>query len=130
MNNTWIQTKSGVVLPPPALGSSKISISTLVDGGRNTNGRFVGSVIGDDKLKIDLQWDVLTPEQFMSLLNIFDRKKGGRYVNDFLVYDPRYNAFRTITMYVGDRSGTPYLVDSSTMRPRWIKDATANLVEV
>lgn len=130
MNNTWIQTKSGVVLPPPALGSSKISISTLVDGGRNANGRFVGSVIGDDKLKIDLQWDVLTPEQFMSLLNIFDRKKGGRYVNDFLVYDPRYNAFRTITMYVGDRGGTPYLVDSSTMLPRWIKDVTANLVEV
>ena len=130
MNNTWIQTKSGVVLPPPALGSSKISISTLVDGGRNANGKFVGSVIGDDKLKIDLQWDVLTPEQFMSLLNIFDRKKGGRYVNDFLVYDPRYNAFRTITMYVGDRSGTPYLVDSSTMLPRWIKDVTANLVEV
>lgn len=130
MNNTWIQTKSGVVLPPPALGSSKISISTLVDGGRNANGKFVGSVIGDDKLKIDLQWDVLTPEQFMSLLNIFDRKKGGRYVNDFLVYDPRYNAFRTITMYVGDRSGTPYLVDSSTMLPCWIKDVTANLVEV
>lgn len=130
MSNTWIQTKSGVVLPPPALGSSKISISTLVDGGRNTNGKFVGSVIGDDKLKIDLQWDVLTPEQFMSLLNVFDRKKGGRYVNDFLVYDPRYNALRTITMYVGDRSGTPYLVDENTLRPRWVKDVSANLIEV
>lgn len=130
MGNAWIQTTGGVVLPAPAMGSNKISISTLVDGGRNTQGKFVGSVIGDDKLKIDLQWDILSPEQFMALLSIFDRKKGGKFVNDFIVYDPRYNDFRTITMYVGDRSGTPYLVGKNTMRPQWITEVTANLIEV
>ena len=31
----WIETDGGIALPVPALDSGKVSISTLVDGGRN-----------------------------------------------------------------------------------------------
>ena len=129
MGNQWIKTSAGVVLPAPALGSGKLSISTIVDGGRNTQGVFVGSVIGNDKLKIDLNWGSLSPTQFQALLAVFDRQQGGKFVNEFEVYDPRFNAFRKIKMYVGDRSGTPYMVGGDGL-PVFIRDVQANLIEV
>lgn len=119
----------GIALPAPALGSGKVSISTLVDGGRNTQGLFVGSVIGNDKLKLDLSWKVLDPVQFQNLLKIWDRQQGGRFVNTFHVYDPRIGAWRDIEMYVGDRSGTPYVVDENGV-PKFYTEISANLVEV
>ncbi len=126
---SWIETAGGIALPAPTLGSNQISISTMVDGGRNTNGVFVGSIIGNDKLKYDLKWDELTTEQFRNLLNVFDRSQGGKFVNTFRVYDPRINDFRSIKMYVGDRSGTPYALDSNLL-PRIWRDVEANLIEV
>jgi hypothetical protein len=50
-----------------------------------------------------------------------DRKQGGAFVNDFVVFDPRINDFRTLRMYVGDRSGRPYLINKTTSRPTfWV----------
>ncbi len=129
MSNQWITTEGGIILPPPVLGSGRISISTMVDGGRNTQGVFVGSVIGDDKLKIEMDLGDLSPAEFRKFLAIFDRKQGGKFVNTFRVYDPRINDFRNITMYVGDRAGTPYLVGVNGL-PLCIKDVQANLIEV
>lgn len=129
MANKWVTTEGGIILPPPELGSGRISISTIVDGGRNTQGVFVGATVGDDKLKIEMNMGDLSPEEFRNFLKIFDRAQGGKFVNKFRVYDPRINDFRNITMYVGDRSGTPYLVGSNGL-PLYIKDVQANLIEV
>lgn len=126
----WIETASGIALPTPAFGSGKTIISTVVDGGRNTEGNFIGSVVGDDKLKIECTFKALTPEQMMNLLKIFDRKQGGRFVNTFRVFDPRVNDFVYMEMYVGDRSGTPYLVNPNTMRPSYWTDVQANLIQI
>lgn len=126
----WIETAGGIALPAPALGSGKITISTLVDGGRNTNGDFIGSVVGDDKLKIEMNFSALRPDEMQRLLSVFDRRQGGRFVQRFRVFDPRVNDFVWLDMYVGDRSGTPYLVDPVSLRPAFWKDAQANLVEV
>jgi hypothetical protein len=126
----WIQTATGIALPAPALDSGKVTISTVVDGGRNTEGNFVGAVVGDDKLKIECSFNVLKPTEMMNLLKIFDRKQGGRFVNTFRVFDPRVNDFVYLDMYVGDRSGTPYLVNPNTMRPSFWKDVQANLIQV
>lgn len=117
-------------MPAPALGSGQITISTLVDGGRNTQGDFIGTVIGDDKLKIALNFPDLRPEQMRTLLTIFDRKQGGHFVNTFRVFDPRVNDYVYMQMYVGDRTGTPYIVDKATMRPAYWRDVQANLIEV
>lgn len=130
MAHNWIQTTDGVVLPCPAYGSSGISISTLVDSGRNVNGKFIGSVIGDDKLKIEMSWKYLTCEQFKSLLLLFDRKKGGKFVQTFEVFDPRENDWVVKEMYVGDRKGRPLLLDEVTGKPTGWLDISANLIEV
>lgn len=126
----WIETADGIVLPTPALESGKITISTLVDGGRNSEGNFIGSVIGDDKLKIECKFNVLDPNQMQRLLQIFDRSQGGHFVNTFRVFDPRVNDFVYMDMYVGDRSGTPYMVSKKTMQPSFWRNVQANLIQV
>lgn len=125
----WIELASGIALPAPALGSGKTTISTIVDSGRNTDGMFVGSVVGDDKLKIECKFPALSPEEMQRLLMIFDRKQGGSFVNRFRVFDPRVNDYVYMEMYVGDRSGEPYTLDANG-RPRFWKDVQANLIEV
>ena len=110
--------------------SGRVSIATLVDSGRNAEGNFIGTVIGNDKLKIECRFAALTPEQMQNWLKIFDRAQGGKFINDFIVFDPRINDFRTVTMYVGDRSGTPFLVDPVTCQPKFWRNVQGNLIEV
>lgn len=130
MAHPWIQTENGIELPCPLYGSSGISISTIVDGGRNALGRFVGSVIGDDKLSIDLEFTDLTPEQMRTFLNLFDRSARGQFVNRFKVFDPRLNDWVMKEMYVGDRSGRPLLLDPNSGKPLYWCDVKTKLVEV
>lgn len=126
----YIQTKEGIVLPAPAFGSGGITIATNVDGGRNESGNFIGQVVGDDKLKIECSFAYMEPVAFQNFLKIWDRNQGGKFVNEFVVFDPRINDFRTLRMYVGDRSGRPYLVNKITSRPTFWVDIKANLIEV
>lgn len=126
----WIETASGIALPAPALGSGKVTIATIVDSGRNAEGNFLGSVVGDDKLKIECTFPALSPEEMQRLLQIFDRRQGGSFVNRFRVFDPRVNDYVVMDMYVGDRSGTPYTINPSTGKPRFWRDVQANLIEV
>ena len=127
----WVKTTSGIEIPAPAFDSGNITISTLVNAGRNAQGKFIGQVIGDDKLKIEMNWSVLSPAQLHDLLRIWDRAQGGKFVNDFVVYDPRRMAYVTKRMYIGDRSGKPIMVaDVGVGHPKWWTDVSANLIEV
>ena len=96
----------------------------------NESGNFIGQVVGDDKLKIECSFAYMEPVAFQNFLKIWDRKQGGKFVNEFVVFDPRINDFRTLRMYVGDRSGRPYLVNKITSRPTFWVDIKANLIEV
>jgi hypothetical protein len=103
----------------------------MVNAGRNAQGNFIGQVIGNDKLKVELNWSVLTPQQFSDLLKIFDRSQGGRFVNTFTVYDPRTMTYRNLPMYVGDRAGQPIMVSNPGVgHPKYWVDIQANLIEV
>ncbi len=126
----WIETAGGVSLPAPAYDSGRVTISTIVDGGRNAEGNFIGSVVGDDKLKVECKFNVLYPDEMRRLLQIFDRGSGGRFVNTFRVFDPRINDYTYLDMYVGDRSGTPYFVSPKTMRPQFWRNVQANLIQI
>ncbi|HWQ98930.1 MAG TPA: DUF6711 family protein [Clostridia bacterium] len=126
----YLQTAEGIVIPAPAFGSGGFTIATNVDGARNESGNFVGQVVGDDKFKIECSFAHMTPDELQSFLKIWDRKQGGKFVNDFIVFDPRINDFRTLRMYVGDRSGRPYLINKTTSRPTFWVDIKANLIEV
>ena len=127
----WVTTTGGIEIPEPAFDSGNVTISTLVNAGRNANGEFIGQVIGNDKLKIELNWSVLSPTQFRALLALFDRTQGGKFVNTFRVYDPRTMTYRNLTMYVGDRQGKPIMVTNpGSGHPKWWVDIQANLIEV
>jgi hypothetical protein len=127
----WVQTSGGIVIPEPAIDSGAVTISTLVNAGRNANGKFVGQIIGDDKFKIEMSWNILTPHQFSDLLNIFDKRRGGKFVNTFRVYDPRDMTYSNKVMYVGDRAGRPLMVENpGTGHPRHWTDVKVNLIEV
>lgn len=128
-NNNWIQTLSGDPLPCPAFGSSGITISTAIDGGKNALGNFIGTVVGDDKLKYDLSFPHLSPEEFQRFLNLFDVRRGGKFAQTFLVFDPRVNDFREMTMYVGDRTGRPMQLDNHAKPLGWL-DIKTTLIEI
>lgn len=126
----FVETTAGIALPCPAFESGQYTIATNVDGARNANGTFVGQVVGDDKLKIEMSFKYLTPEEMQRWLAIFDRKQGGKFVQEFRVFDPRVNDFVNMNMYVGDRSGRPYRINATTFRPEFWVDVKGNLIEV
>ena len=125
----YIETLGGLPIIP-AHDSGKFIIATNVDAARNENGDFIGQVVGNDKLKIECSFKYLKPEQLQELLMIWDRNQGGAFVNKFKVFDPRVNDFVIKTMYVGDRSGTPYSCNPVTMKPNFWVDIQCNLIEV
>ena len=139
----WIQHinkdfSEGIALPSPAVGSGGLTISTLVDSGRSANGNFLGTVIGGDKLRYEISFATLSAQDFKTFLNLFDRSKGGHYVQKFRVFDPRVfdpygtdpeNGFVTMDMYVSDRSGRPLMLDGGFRPTRWM-DVKASLTQV
>ena len=126
----FVTHSSGQILPGIAANSGIYTISTTVDGGRNENNDFIGSVVGEDKLKIELNFAMMSPEEFQTLLNMFDRKRGGSFVNTFRIFDPRVNDFVNMKMYVGDRTGRPLMVDRNSFRPTGWVDVSYNLIQV
>ena len=125
----YIETLGGLPIVP-AFDSGGFIIATNVDGARNESGNFIGQVVGSDKLKVECSFKYMEPEQLQQLLKIWDRTQGGSFVNKFKVFDPRVNDFVVKTMYVGDRSGRPYMINPHTMRPEFFVDIKANLIEV
>lgn len=115
---------NGNSIPSPKRGVH-VTVTTVVDAGRNANGSVVGQKVGRDQYKIDgLEWPWLTAEQWeyiLSLLNNF-------YVN-VTFQDPVRNTMRTIRMYCGDRTGYPYWVDGSG-RPTHYRDCKVNLIDM
>lgn len=127
----WVKTSSGIVLPDPLLGSGGVTISTMVNAGRNASGNFVGQVVGEDKMKIEMSWEALNSTEFRNLLKIWDRRQGGNFINTFVVYDPRVQDYVSMKMYVGDRQGRPQQVSNAgTGDPRYWRDVKASLIQV
>lgn len=125
----WITTDGGVALPYPEIGSGGVSIATMFEGDRNSNGMVRGQVVGDDKLSLDLNLFDLPPQVVQNILRIWDRDRGGEFFNKWRVLDPRVNDFVYLEMYVSDRTLTPGLVDRNTDKPLFWKEMSFSLVE-
>lgn len=121
--------RSWYSLPTPKKGSGKFEVNTIVNGGRNVHGDFIGEVVGHDKCKLSLQWAALTDEEWRSVLRLFDRDTGGSYINYVEAYDPRLGQRVVRTMYAGDRKSDPYEVDDNGKPMIWI-NCQCNLIEV
>ena len=114
----------GVRVPNPNDDSLTQTIATLVNSGRNAEGQFVGQKIGRDQTKIELQWDMLTTDEWAAILSIFERN----FVNEVTYFDAVKKRFHTRQFYVGDRSGRPFNPDM-LMNPRAWRDCKANLID-
>ena len=97
---------NGHDLPYPKRGVH-VTVTTIVNAGRNANGVVVGQRIGRDQYKIDgLEWPWLEASEWNRILSL---------ISGFYFYvtftDPVTGCPRTVKMYCGDRNAEPYWVD-------------------
>ena len=95
--------------PEPSTYSA--NTSTLVDSGRNVEGRMVGSVIRGDVSKIEISWNFLTIEEWAKVLSCF---AGNKFVNSVRFFDQSIGDWQTKDMYVGDRKANVFRRDPVT----------------
>ena len=118
-------TVDGYDFPEPSTYSS--NTSTLVDTGRNVEGRMVGSVIRDDVSKIEISWKYLTVEQWARILQCFKGKDN--FVNTVTFFDQSKGGRVTKEMYVNDRKAGMWRRDSEGNVLGWT-DCSLALIEV
>lgn len=118
-------TINGHEYPQPNRGLD-FQVSTAVNAARNANNVVIGQKVGRDAQKINaLVWNWLDAETWSKILQEFDT---GFYVT--VTYpDMVYNTWKTVTMYPGDRSATPYWLDSDTGLPSYYTACKVNIID-
>jgi len=114
-----------IQLPFAAYESGKQTIATMVDQARTADGIVRGAVIAKAS-KIELKWRVLSPEVWKDICTFFNK----HFYFDATYLDIETNTFVTKTMYVGDRSAMPFMVDEITGIPTYYLDCQANIIGV
>lgn len=116
----------GYDFPEPSSYSS--NTSTLVDSGRNVEGRMVGSVIRDNISKVEISWKYLTVEQWSNILKCFTGKEN--FVNTVTFFDQAKGGRVTKEMYVNDRKAGLWRRDPKTGDVLGWTDCALSLIEV
>ena len=127
-NGKFITLSAGsdsIQLPFAAYESGKQTIATVVDQARTADGIVRGSVVAKAS-KIELKWAVLTPAVWSQICAFFDK----HFYFNATYLDMTTNTFKTKKFYVGDRSATPFRVDSVTGKPIYYLDCEANIIGV
>ena len=91
-------TVNGMELPEPS--SYEGTTSTIVDSGRNVQGKVVGSVVRHDVAKISLSWNYLTARQWADVLSLFTIN----FYCSVRFYNQTTASYTTRQMYVSDRT--------------------------
>lgn len=116
---------NGVDLKDPSTYDAQTS--TLVDGGRNTEGYFVGDVIRYDMAKIEASWKILSDVEWSNILKLFNPVYGGNFINQVTFLDQVTNTYITREMYVSDRkSGIKIMAGSKV----YYQNPSISLIEV
>ena len=121
-------TVNGIDLPEPS--KYKGNTATLVDAGRNVEGKMIGSVVRDDVAKVEMVWNYLTVEQWAEVLSLFTISAGGSFINPVTFLDQTTGTWVEREMYVSDRDA-----DAWKRNPRdggldgWL-NCTLSLIEV
>ena len=114
--------------PEPSAYSA--NTSTLVDSGRNVEGRMVGSVIRDDVSKVEISWKYLTVEQWARIQKCFSQSSGGKFINNVTFFDQSTGGWVTKEMYVGDRKSGLWRRDPKNGDVLGWTDCALALIEV
>lgn len=116
----------GYDFPEPSAYSG--NTSTLVDSGRNVEGRMVGSVIRDDISKVEISWKYLTVEQWANILKCF--KGIDNFTNLVTFFDQSVGGWVTKEMYVNDRKAGLWRRDPNSGDVLGWTDCSLALIEV
>lgn len=117
-------TIGGYELPEPS--SYNAVTSTIVDSGRNVEGKVVGSVVRHDVAKIELSWKYLTAQQWANILSLFTDS----FYNDVRFINQATNNYDVRTMYVSDRNAGMWRRHPETGEIMGYTNCTLSLVEV
>lgn len=114
-----------IAFPYPDKDSGLQTVATLVSSARTADGVMRGEKIGRDVSKIELTWNVLTPEKWSQMLQQFEN-----FYFTIRYIDMVTNDWTTRRFYVGDRSAKPYLIDPETNKPKYYVQCKANVIDV
>ncbi|MBO7714639.1 MAG: hypothetical protein J6S85_13770 [Methanobrevibacter sp.] len=121
----------GYALPNPApTDGYTVNVATIVDSGRNLEGRVTGAVIRDDVIKISLSWNYLTAAQWSDILALFTPTFGGNFYRNVTFYNPTSNSYDTRLMYVSDRNAGMWLMNHESGACRGWAGSKLSLIEV
>lgn len=124
---TPLVTIGSYAVPAPSTYSA--TTATLVDSGRNVQGKVIGAVIRDDVAKIAMTWNFISAQDWADLLSQFSPARGGGFYNSVTFFCQDTNAWETRQMYVSDRTANVFLRDSAG-NIRGYTGASLSLVEV
>ena len=114
--------------PEPSTYSG--NTSTLVDSGRNVEGRMVGSVIRDDISKIEISWRYLRVDQWARIQQCFRESAGGNFINKVTFFDQSVGGWVTKEMYISDRKSGLWRRNPTTGDVMGWTDCSLSLIEV
>ena len=119
-------TVGNIDFPEPS--SYSANTSTLVDSGRNVEGKMVGSVVREDVSKVEISWKYLTVEQWKNILKCFEGKE--KFVNSVTFFDQLAGDWITKQMYVNDRKSGMWRRSPETGDVLGWTDCSLSLIEV
>lgn len=124
---------NAIELPTPSYNSGMQTVSTMVNSGRNAEGNVIGTRIGRDLIKIELQWAYLTTADWKKVLQYLAKDEPnvqeGFYV--FVKYFDMVTAdFEIRRFYTSDRTASPFKLHPTTMAVTAWKDCSLSLVDV
>lgn len=117
-------TVNGKSFPSPDIGLN-FEVATLVNGGKNANGEFVGQKVGRDQYKIDsLQWFCLDAVTWSEILKEFRK-----FVVIVKFPDMVNNTWITLRMYPGNRTAKPMDDNGPGGLPSYYKECKVNIID-
>ena len=114
--------------PEPSTYSA--NTSTLVDSGRNVQGKMVGSVIRDDVDKIEISWRYLTVQDWARIQQCFRQSSGGKFINLVEFFDQSVGGWVTREMYISDRKSGLWRRNPTTGDVMGWTNCSLSLIEV
>ena len=117
-------TVDGVAWPEPSEYSA--NTSTIVDSGRNVQGKVVGAVIRSGVSKIEVKWRYLTAQQWASVIGPFDTN----FYVSVRFFDQTSAGYVTKQMYVSDRKASMFRRHPETGEVMGWVGPSLSLVEV
>ena len=113
-------------IPWPEPSAYNASTSTIVDSGRNVQGRVIGAVVRNDVAKVEVSWRYLTAEQWARIIGPFTQ----RFYVSVTFFNQATAAYTTREMYISDRTASMWRRHPTTGEVMGWVDPKLSLVEV